>query len=132
MSQEAKNEIIFWCGTIAAIVFASCLMVLLTGCGHNILTFGDGFQIEGGFIPQEYKITFAARWGKILTVCARENTEIVVEGDGKVKAESATDAGEKSKVTIKIGPQITGYFVDALKAGAKPAELRGEKETKEK
>ena len=132
MTEEVKNEILFWAETIALIVCASGLITILTGCGHNILTFGDGFQIEGGFIPQEYKITFAARWGKILTVCARENTEIVVEGDGKVKAESATDAGEKSKVTIKIGPQITGYFVDALRAGAKPAELRGEKETKEK
>lgn len=120
MSQEMKNEIIFWCGTVAAIVFVSCLMVLLTGCSHNLVTYGDGFQLELGYIPNEYKLTFTGRYGKILTVCARENTEVEMEGGGN----AGTDGGKASgKLRIKVGPQITGYLVDALKAGVRAEQL---------
>lgn len=123
MSKETKNEIIFWCGTIAAIVFAS-------GCSHNAVTYGDGVMLETTLNPETWTFGVSFRYGKILTVCVRENSEIIMHGDGAgdVKAESAkaatSAAKANGKVTIKIGPQVTGYYVDALKAGATPADLK--------
>ena len=112
----------------AAIIFtAAILMALLAGCGHNVITYGDGIKAEVGLIPEEYKLSATFWYGKILSVCVRENTEIEMQGAGSGNA--GTDgkqagASGTGSVKIKVGPQVTGYYVDALKAGAKPEDLK--------
>ena len=130
MSKEAKNEIIFWGSTIFFIVCASFLMVLLTGCGHNTVSYGDGIMLETTLNPEAYAFGISFRYGKILTACVRENAELEMQGAGTGEAGTGTDksaaTGAKSTggVKFKIGRQITGYYVDALKAGAKSEDLQ--------
>lgn len=109
-------------------LFSVAILFLIAGCGHNVITYGDGIQTEVGFIPEQYKISLTFRYGKILSACVRENTEVEMEGEGAGKAgddngQKSADAGSKGKLKIKIGKQITGYYVDAIKAGASQKEL---------
>ena len=70
-----------------------------------------------------FGITF--RYGKILSATVRENTEVEMQGDantGTGKDTTAT-AAANGAVKVKVGKQITGYYVDALKAGATPKQL---------
>ena len=65
------------------------------------------------------------RYGDLLTVCARENTEVEMDGGFQFDGSETTGAGTSTNGSVRmtIGPQITGYYVDAIKAGAKPGEL---------
>ena len=124
MKNEVKDILFFW----GIVITASIFMALLSGCGHNVITYGDGIQAEVGFIPDQYKIALTFRYGKILTACVRENAEVEMEGNGSGKAgdgkdEKSASAESAGKLKIKIGKQITGYTVDALKAGAKYEDL---------
>ena len=108
---------------------ASALIVCLTGCGHNAITYGDGVMLETTFNPETYTFGVSFRYGKLLTVCVRENAEIEMQGAGSGNAgtgdgANSTGASSTGSVKIKIGRQVTGYTVDAIKAGAKPADLR--------
>lgn len=110
-------------GLAALLAFA--VLLLGAGCSHNAVTYGDGIMLETTVNPETWTFGISFRYGKILTVCVRENSEIIMHGGGAADAKTA-DASAKSasKVTIKIGPQITGYTVDAIKAGATPADLK--------
>ena len=54
------------------------------------------------------------------------------QGDGNAGAgkDSTANAGASGSVKVKVGKQFTGYYVDALKAGATAEQL--EKYTAEK
>ena len=111
----------------AIVIVAAILTALLVGCGHNVVTYGDGIQAEAGWIPDQYKVSACFRYGKILSICVRENAEIEMQGAGSGTAGAdAKTAGASStgSIKVKIGPQVTGYYVDALKAGAKVEELK--------
>ena len=117
----------FFAAMIAAV--ASALIVCLTGCGHNCVTYGDGFKVETQINPENWSLGFICQYGKILSVCVRENTEIEMQGAGSGNAgtgdgANTTGASSTGSVKIKIGRQTTGYTVDAIKAGAKPSELK--------
>ncbi len=126
MREKVKKEIIFRAGTAAFAVCASLLAAVLTGCSHNTVSYGDGIMLETTLNPEAYAFGISFRYGKILTACLRENAELEMQGAGSGNA--GTDgktAGAQSSgsVKVKVGPQITGYYVDALKAGAKPEEM---------
>ena len=113
--------------TIGVIVVLAMLAVALCGCSHNAVSYGDGLMMETTINPESYAFGVSLRWGKILTVAARENTEVEMTGGSSGSAGSGTgDTGAKSEasVRVKVGPQITGYYVDAVAAGAKPEELK--------
>lgn len=108
---------------IGAVILAAVVM-LLTGCGHNVVNYSDGIGFETTFRPDSGNFGFVFRYGKILSACVRENSEVEMTGDGKASgSESAGSAAASGSLKIKIGKQITGYYVDALKAGAKPESL---------
>jgi len=115
--------VIYAIWTIAA---ALAFCGFLTGCGHNMLTYSDGIMLETTINPQVGAFGVALRYGKILTVCVRENAEMEMQGAGSGDAgigsgseqSAATGAKSTGSVKFKVGKQITGYFVDALKAGA--------------
>lgn len=109
-------------------VIAAVLIATLTGCGHNCVTYGDGFKVETQINPENWALGFICQYGKILSVCVRENTEIEMQGAGSGNAgtgdgANSTGASSTGSVKIKIGRQTTGYTVDAIKAGAKPEEI---------
>ena len=101
----------------------------LAGCGHNSIAYGDGVMLETTVNPESYAFGVSFRYGKILTACVRENTELEMEGAGSGRGASggaeanSTGAENSGKVKFKIGRQITGYYVDALKSGASPEQL---------
>lgn len=106
---------------------AATLIATLAGCGHNCVTYGDGVMLETTFNPETYTFGVSFRYGKILTACVRENTELEMQGAGSGSAGTGngneTGATSTGSVKFKIGRQVTGYTVDAIKAGAKPEEL---------
>ena len=118
----------FYCPRTIAFLTAlvSCLPV--SGCGHNTVSYGDGIMLETTFNPEAYAFGITFRYGKILTACVRENTELEMRGTGSGPAgtaERGDPAGVNGSggVKLKIGRQITGYYVDAFKAGAPPGEV---------
>ena len=127
MSKEAKNKIFSRYGATAFIGGAFLLTAVLTGCSHNTLSYGDGIMLETTLNPEAYAFGICFRYGKILTACLRENAELEMQGAGSGSAGTgdsgrSTGANSSGSVKLKVGPQITGYYVDALKAGATPEE----------
>ena len=126
--EEFKDRRTFKVAGATAAVLACAL---LAGCGHNAVTYGDGFKVETTINPQEWTLGVCCMYGKILTVCCRENVELEMEGKGSGSGATggddtkggSTGASSDGKLKFRIGKQITGYYVDALKAGAKPEEL---------
>ena len=109
------------------LVFAVALAatVLLAGCGHNAITYGDGVGFDFGVNPENFTMSMNLRYGKILSAVVRDNTEI--ELSGKVNADGAAGAtGTENKtgvssdgtLRVKIGRQINGAAVELVEAGA--------------
>ena len=99
----------------------SVLSALLTGCSHNVVSYGDGIMLETTINPETYALGVSLRYGKILTVCVRENVKVEMEGAGSgtagagVDKSNTTGANATGKITVQIGPQVTGYYVDAVR-----------------
>ena len=103
---------------------AVCAAVILAGCGHNAIQYGDGIGFDAGINPENYTASFNLRYGKILSAVTRDNVEIEVTGktdaNGASGAEKSGNAAVSTDGTlkIKIGRQINGAAVDLVKAGA--------------
>lgn len=103
---------------------AVCAAVILAGCGHNAIQYGDGIGFDAGVNPENYTASFNLRYGKILSAVTRDNVEIEVTGktdaNGASGAEKSGNAAVNTDGTlkIKIGRQINGAAVDLVKAGA--------------
>lgn len=107
--------------------FFALSTIFLAGCGHNTVSYGDGIMLETTINPETYAFGVSLRYGKILTACVRENTEIEMTGGNNTTGGSgeskSTAAKTEASLKLKVGRQITGYYVDAINAGAKPEEL---------
>ena len=101
---------------------AGLLLILFSaGCGHNVVSFGDGIQLSTTINPEAGEFGVAFRYGKILTVCVRENVEVEMQGAGSGNAGTdgkTAGASNSGTVKVKIGQQVTGYTVDLEKAKA--------------
>lgn len=108
-------------------IAALILSLIMTGCGHNVFNYSDGIGVETTFRPDSGNFGIVFRYGKILSVVARENTEVEMTGEGQgtgnADGKNGTAASSGS-VKIKIGKQINGYTVEALKAGVKLEDLQ--------
>ena len=99
------------------IFFATIAAILFCGCGHNAIQFSDGIGFDAGVDPEHFSASFNLRYGKILSVAVRDNAEIEMTGAAQ-GGQEASDASTStsSGIKIKIGRQINGYTVEALKA----------------
>jgi len=134
MTQETRMG----CGLFVLIILFFLLLgltFLLTGCGHNAVTYSDGFTLETTINPETWTIGIGCRYGKILNAVVRENTELELSGEGSGSASKelySTGASSDANLKFKVGKQITGYYVDAVKAGADPDKyLNSNKSDKE-
>ena len=106
---------------VVAAVFAA---VILAGCGHNAIQYGDGIGFDAGINPENFTASFNLRYGKILSAVTRDNVEIEVTGKTDANGASGTEKSGNAAVStdgtlkIKIGRQINGAAVDLVKAGA--------------
>ncbi|MDD2317894.1 MAG: hypothetical protein PHD57_11195 [Desulfobacterales bacterium] len=102
---------------------AVCAAVILAGCGHNAIQYGDGIGFDAGINPENYTASFNLRYGKILSAVTRDNVEIEVTGKTDANGASGTEKSGNAAVStdgtlkIKIGRQINGAAVDLVKAG---------------
>lgn len=102
------------------ILFLLGCSLLFTGCSHNAVTYSDGVGFETTMRPDTGNFGITFRYGKVLSVAVRENAEVEMQGAGAAGAGGGEDssANANGSVKVKIGQQITGYYVEALKAGA--------------
>ena len=137
--KQTMKEII----TLIAMAF---VIVALSGCGHNVINYGDGVGFDAGINPENGTFSFNLRYGKILSAVTRDNVEIEMNGavaaNGGIKPSvKGTTAAEGQNATpgtagngnvgintegalrIKIGRQINGYAVDLVEAGADPDKV---------
>jgi len=112
---------------IAGAVLATAL--ILTGCGHNAIQYGDGVGFDAGINPENYTLSLNLRYGKILSAVTRDNVEIEVAGKTETNGATGTEkTGSTGMATdgslkVKIGRQINGAAVDLVKAGANPEKV---------
>lgn len=109
---------------LALLLTFGIVMLFITSCGHNAVVFGKGFGIRAGFDPEHFSADVNFIYGEQLTLAARDNIEIKLKTNVEGGQESSKAvANADSILEIKIGQQINGYTVDALKAGADAKEL---------
>lgn len=100
-------------GTIAGMV------AFAVGCSHNVGGFTIGTRAQAGIDPQSMTANISHTDGlNVIDVC-RENSEweIEINDDTGVTVDKKTGniKGIK-KIRRKVGPQVTGYLVDLVKA----------------
>ena len=111
---------------IAAALAALAVMLCLAGCGHNIVTYGDGIGLETTFRPDNGNFGVVLRYGKVLNATVRENTTVEMSGEGSGGGEAEGKAAASSSASLKIatGQQTNGYTVDAIRAKVEKAVER--------
>ena len=60
---------------LTLIVAALAVVVILTGCGHNAIQYGDGVGFDVGINPENCMLSMNLRYGKILSAVTRDNVE---------------------------------------------------------
>ena len=112
--------------TIFGMLVAAVAVLALAGCGHNLVTYSDGVGLETTLNPETYSFGVSFRYGKILTACVKEKSEVKLEsgftqtaGATAADAKGATTAtGLEAKLSVKTGNQVTGYAVELAKVNA--------------
>ena len=100
---------------------AFAAVLLLTGCGHNAIQYGDGIGFDVGINPNNYMLSLNLRYGKILSAVVRDNVELELSGkadaNGMSGDKNTTGASSDGNLKLKIGRQINGATVDLVNAG---------------
>jgi hypothetical protein len=86
-------------------------MLLLTGCGHNVLTFSSGKYLNLGVDPGTNKMGVQYVNGEQITVVEKDNATLTVDIEDSIDA-SGKVTRKVSKITYEIKEQITGSDVD--------------------
>lgn len=93
------------------LIALSTVAMLLTGCGHNVLTFTSGKRLNVGFNPQTQETGFQYLDAEQITVVEKDNAKLTVE-----LKDTLDDSGKKttkiSKIIYEISEQVTGADVD--------------------
>jgi len=105
--------------------FAVLSAAMLCSCGHNAIIFDKGFGLHAGVDPEHFSADIRFAYGEALTLAARDNIEIELVSDVEGGQEQATaDVKTGSKLIIRIGEQVNGYFVEALETGASADQIK--------
>ena len=64
---------------------------LLSGCGHNVIQYGDGLGFDASLNPENYTVGFNLRYGKILSAVTRDNVEIEMTGTADANGDAGTE-----------------------------------------
>lgn len=112
---------------LTLIVAALAVVVILTGCGHNAIQYGDGVGFDVGINPENCMLSMNLRYGKILSAVTRDNVELELTGqaaaDGTAGTEKQSGVNTDGTLKVKIGRQINGAAVDLIEAGADPNKV---------
>ena len=89
-------------------------LILLSGCGHNVLAYSSGKYLNFGIDPNTGKTGIQYVNGEQITVVEKDNavltveTKDVLDNDGK-------RTQKVSKITYEIKEQVTGSDVELAK-----------------
>lgn len=86
-------------------------ILLLTGCGHNVLTFSSGKALNLGYDPNTGKAGVQYADAEQITVVEKDNAILTVEFEDSLDADGKTTR-KVSKITYEIKEQITGADVE--------------------
>lgn len=115
MKAESKKEFKEACTVIFhLIVFAvlfCVVLLLLTGCGHNVMSFSSGKYLNIGIDPNTQKLGVQYINGEHITVVDRENCKIEVEMKDSMDADGKKTSSVH-KIIYTIGSQTNGYTVE--------------------
>ena len=62
---------------IPVVVVAVIATILLAGCGHNAITYGDGVGFDFGVNPENFTMSMNLRYGKITTTFSQQSATIL-------------------------------------------------------
>lgn len=112
---------------VIVVMAALTVIVILSGCGHNAIQYGDGVGFDMGINPENCMLSMNLRYGKILSAVTRDNVELELTGkaaaDGTAGADKQTGVNTDGTLKVKIGRQINGAAVDLVEAGADPNKV---------
>ena len=91
------------------------LCLILTGCGHNLLTVSEGTFLNIGYDPNNSKVGVQYVDGSQITVVEKDNATLEVEKENVLDA-SGKITSKKYKIKYEIEEQITGSDTDMEKA----------------
>jgi hypothetical protein len=99
---------------IMLFVVAAISAVILTGCGHNVLTFSSGKFLNIGVDPNTGKTGVQYINGEMVTVVEKDNATLKVDIEDSIDADGKVTR-KVSKITYEIKEQVTGSDVDMKK-----------------
>ena len=97
------------------ILCAFCLILFLSGCGHNVFTWTSGKYGNVGYDPQTSKFGIQYGNGDIISVIEKDNASLTVENTDTLDVNGQVTA-KTTKITYVIKEQITGADVDYKQA----------------
>lgn len=97
------------------ILCAFCLIIFLSGCGHNALTVSEGTFLNIGYDPNNAKIGVQYVDGSQITCVEKDNNKLEIEKENVLDANGKITA-KKTKITYEINEQITGSDTEMEKA----------------
>ena len=87
-------------GKIYLMMAALSAVVILSGCGHNAIQYGDGVGFDIGINPENCMLSMNLRYGKILSAVTRDNVEL--ELTGNVAADGTQQSPPGSAILITL------------------------------
>ena len=90
--------------SLVSMTFAAVL--LLTGCGHNAIQYGDGIGFDVGINPNNYMLSLNLRYGKILSAVVRDNVKLELSG----KADANGMTGDPNTAGVKAANRLRHIF----------------------
>lgn len=93
------------------LLFSAFAAVLLSGCGHNVLTYTTGKRLNVGINPQTQEAGFQYLDAEQITVVEKDNAKLTVELSSGLD-ENGKKTSRVSKITYEIKEQITGADVE--------------------
>lgn len=101
----------------------SATMLVLSGCGHNVVQFTSGKHFDFGVTASGDVPVFGFKYtdGQTVTAAVKEKTLVNVtiddNIDGKTSTkEGAATSGKVTGILMSTGDQTNGYVVDVVKA----------------
>jgi hypothetical protein len=95
-------------------IIAMGAILLLTGCGHNVLTFSSGKFINIGVDPNTGKTGVQYIDGEMVTVVEKDNATLTVDIEDSIDADGKVTR-KVSRITYEIREQITGADIEMQK-----------------
>lgn len=96
-------------------ILSFALLMLLSGCGHNLLTIQDGSYLNIGYDPNTSKLGVQYVDGNLITCVEKDNNKLEVEKENVLDANGKITS-KKTKIVYEIKEQITGSDTDMEKA----------------